>query len=161
MHRLLTLSVLLAGLLAGPALAGTSISANNLSLGSVSMQSSSAGATLSIDWLEVDGQRVQALSCTMPKAPLLGAIVIGPAVGMGAQAAQACLGSGGAAARVSWSWDGASTSGVTVTGPASSVGDCVGKAMATMPAPLAATCTATLLLGERAAAEAAAGALAP
>ncbi|MCK6504915.1 hypothetical protein L6R53_16210 [Myxococcota bacterium] len=155
MHRLLALSLALSG----PALAGTSISADNLSLGQVSMQSSSAGSTLTIDWLEVDGQRVHAVSCTLPKAPLLGAVIIGPALGVGVKAAQACQKSGGAAAKVSWSWDGAATGGLSVAGPASGVADCVSKAMATMPAPLQATCSAVVLLGERAAAEAAAKAL--
>lgn len=146
--------------LSSPSLAGTTIEAGNVALGQVSVTSDDSGKRVAIDWVEVDGSKATALACSLERMPLLGAMVLGPAVGVGARAAQACQKSGGAAARVSWTW-GEATTGVVVTGVDAAAADCVAKAMATMPAPLAGTCQATILLGERTAAEAAAATLAP
>lgn len=143
-------------------LPSTSSSAKSVQMGQLSVTKVDSGTTVSIDTLEVDGVKSSALSCKVDRMPLLGAMVLGPAVGAGAKAAQACLDGGtAAAARVAWTWS-STTEAVEVKAVEGQAGEtCLKTALATMSAPLTGTCQVVLLIGERAAAEAAATRLAP
>ena len=149
--------ILLLAALAAQADEPVTIDVGNMSAGSVNISSDASGKRISIDWLEVDGARIETLSCGAQKLPFLGAMVLGPAVGAGAKAAQACQKTGGGAVKARWTWAAGATSGVELVGiEGGANAACVSAALATMPAPIDGQCEALVLLGEREAALAAA-----
>jgi len=137
----------------------TDVSAGAVSIGQVQVSKDASGTRLEIDQFEVDGAKAVALRCTLDKLPFMGTVLLVPAVGAGVKQAQTCA-TGGAAARTSWTWEGTSTTGVKVEASQGSVkADCVVKALQSMQAVGQGTCQAVVLMGDRAAAEAAVGQL--
>jgi hypothetical protein len=138
----------------------TTITAGSVTAGSVSVTMDTAGKRISIDFVEVDGLRIEALSCAGTQIPFLGALVLGPAVAQGAKAAQACQATGGGAAKVRWTWAGGATAASEVLGvDGGAATACLQTALTTMPGAIEGQCEAILLLGERTTASAAAARL--
>lgn len=119
-----------------------------------------AGTAVNVATMNVDGQEVRDLTCNLESGGLLASMVVVGALSKHKAALDACAPQG-AAFRVSWTWTGGATVGVTsVSASDADLASCVvGVLQQSLEAPVNGQCTATLLAGEATAAAAAADAL--
>ena len=118
-----------------------------------------AGTTVSVGSLSVDGLEVRDLSCNLEKGGLLASAMVVGALAAQKSALDACAPEGGAW-RASWTWSGGALTDLTI--PSASAPDknaCIEGALRAVTSDLVGTCEATLLVGDLAAAEAAAATL--
>ncbi len=118
-----------------------------------------AGMTLNVDSMTVNGFEVRQLSCEVSKGGLFASAEISGAIAAQKSAFDACVPSG-AAYRIKWQ-----TAGGTLLSSSVEAGSndakkaCIGAALKQLKSGSDATCSATILVGEQAAATAAADAL--
>ena len=119
-----------------------------------------ADATVAVDTLSVDGLEVRALQCRLESGGLFASAMVVGALSKQKPALDACAPQG-AAFRIGWTWAGGGTTVRTITGSAPDKTDCISAVLKTIQAPSGGACEAVLLVGQPAAAAAAAEALPP
>lgn len=116
-----------------------------------------AEVQVSVGEMSVDGLDVRALQCTLDKGGFLAAATVVGSLAQQREALDACAPEGAAFA-VKWTWGAAAAS--EVTGSSKPTADaCIQKALSTTQSSLNGQCTAVVLVGEDAAAAAAAAPL--
>lgn len=116
------------------------------------------GANLSVGSIEADGLLVQDLQCRLAGGGgLFGTMALVGLLAKKKKALDKCAPKG-AAPTVRWDFAGGKTTVLDVDDPSDKVAACVEKVIAKVPATMEAECRATVLIGKRSAAEAAAAA---
>lgn len=113
-----------------------------------------AGATISIDSMEVDGVRIRDLNCDLSSGGgLMGGMVVASTLASQKQALDACAPDGGAY-KAEWTWTAGETTVDKVEGTPSAGADCVKKALSNMESGSTGTCRSAVLVGNPEKAEA-------
>lgn len=115
-----------------------------------------AGSTINVASMTVNGLEARNLSCTLQKGGLLAPATIMGALSAKKEALDACSPKG-AAIDVTFDWTTATGKTTATAGGDDKTHTCVQTALS-VPAPVTGTCTATILIGDQAAASAAADA---
>ena len=107
-----------------------------------------AGANLSMGSLEADGVRLERVSCKVDGGlGLVGALVLAAGFSKRRSQIDACSPSSVARTSVAWTAAGGTIAKITAGGSDARVNRCVEKALLGAPAPMPATCVATVVHG--------------
>lgn len=119
-----------------------------------------ADMTMNVEKLSSDGLEVRKLSCSLRDGGLLGSVMVVGSLAKQKKAFDGCA-PAGAAFAVSFVWDAGKTKETKVTGSTQAAGDaCIVKAMQAVKPSVSGHCSAIILSGDKAKAEAAAKTLA-
>jgi len=120
-----------------------------------------AGASITVEDITVDGVTVKTMQCELTQGGLMAGVSVVSALAGQKSALDACAPAGGAY-KVGWTWTDGETASVAVTeASAPDTAACVNSALKAINTGVTGTCTALLLVGDAAGAEAASGALKP
>jgi len=120
-----------------------------------------AGASITVDDITVDGVTVKTMSCELSQGGLMAGVSVVAALAGQKTALDACSPAGGAY-KVGWTWADGQTAKVAVTEAAApDTAACVDAALKAINTGVTGQCTALLLVGDPAGAEAASEALKP
>ena len=112
-----------------------------------------AGTTVDVDSLSVDGLPIRDLHCDLTQGGLFASVAVAGVLAEKKTAFDACA-PDGAAVTLSWRWDGGATHDVRAGSSApEGASACVRTAMTTIQSPQSGTCRATLLVGDADAAQ--------